>query len=84
MNSKQSKSLARWGAVLAGAFVAASVCAGDVTTERLISSEKEPGNWLSHHGNLEAHRFSGLDQINTKNVKKLRLHLGDGRHPRRR
>jgi len=47
--------------------------AGDVTTERLISSEKEPGNWLNHHGNLEAHRYSGLDQINTKNVKNLKV-----------
>ena len=66
-------SLAVLGAVVTGAVISASAIAGDVTTDRLINSEKEPGNWLNHHGNLEAHRYSGLDQINTKNVKNLKV-----------
>jgi len=65
--------IARLAGLIAGAGLSASVCAGDVTFERLISSEKEPQNWLNHHGNLEAHRFSGLDQINKSNVKNLRV-----------
>ena len=66
-------SLGRIGAILAGLGIAMSAVAADVTTDRLINSEKEPGNWLNHHGNLEAHRFSGLNQINKKNVKNLRV-----------
>jgi len=60
-------------ALLGAALWAGPGFAGNVTTERLTNSEKEPGNWLNHHGNLEAHRFSGLDQINTKNVKNLKV-----------
>jgi len=70
---KHTKPLASLGAVFAGAVVSASAFAGDVTFDRLVNSEKEPQNWLNHHGNLEAHRFSGLDQINAKNVKKLKV-----------
>lgn len=73
MLMKHKSSLARLGAILAGAIVSGSALAGDVTPERLANSEKEPQNWLNHHGNLEAHRFSGLDQINTKNVKRLKV-----------
>ena len=47
--------------------------AGDVTPERLANSEAEPGNWLNHHGNYEAHRYSALDQINKDNVKDLKV-----------
>ncbi len=73
MLKKHKPSLARLAAILAGALVSGSALAGDVTADRLANSEKEPQNWLNHHGNLEAHRFSGLDQINTKNVKKLKV-----------
>ncbi len=73
MLKKHKTSLASLGVILAGAIVSGTALAGDVTAERLANSEKEPQNWLNHHGNLEAHRFSGLDQINTKNVKKLKV-----------
>ena len=70
MKKARKSPLALLGAVLAGAVMSATpAIAQDVTPERLINSEKEPGNWLNHHGNLEAHRYSGLDQITTKNVK---------------
>ena len=54
-------------------FAASLAQAQTVTTERLVNSEREPGNWLNHHGNLEAHRFSALDQINRENVKDLKV-----------
>jgi alcohol dehydrogenase (cytochrome c) len=73
MNKRHKRSLSKLGAALAGVLIAAPAFAGDVTWDRLLNSEKEPQNWLNHHGNLEAHRFSGLDQINTKNVKKLQV-----------
>ena len=47
--------------------------AGNVTHERLVDSENEPGNWINHHGNYEAHRFSGLTEINKSNVADLKV-----------
>ena len=38
-----------------------------------MNSEREPGNWITHHGNYEAHRFSGLSEINKDNVKDLKV-----------
>ena len=37
----------------------------------ILNAKKAPQNWLTHHGSLDGHRFSGLDDINKKNVKKL-------------
>ena len=61
------------GALLAAMVIATAAHAADVTHERLVNSEREPQNWLNHHGNYEAHRFSGLDQINKSNVKNLKV-----------
>ena len=44
-----------------------------MTNERLMNTYKEPENWVTHHGNYSAHRFSRLDSINRKNVKKLEV-----------
>ena len=65
--------IARLGLVLAGAAIVSTAQAADVTNDRLVNSEREPQNWLNHHGNYEAHRFSGLDQINKSNVKNLKV-----------
>ena len=65
--------IAGLGAVAAGAIISSAAFAADVTPDRLAHSEREPQNWLNHHGNLQAHRFSGLDQINRSNVKNLRV-----------
>ena len=64
MRTQQTKRMLKRGAILACALAAVPAFAGDVTWDRLVNSEKEPQNWLNHHGNLEAHRFSGLNQIN--------------------
>ena len=54
--------------------------ADEVTPERLLNAEKEPGNWLHHHKNFSATRFSTLSEINKGNVKDLKvawtMHLG--------
>ena len=34
---------------------------------------REPQNWILHHGNYQGHRFSALKEINTDNVKNLKL-----------
>ncbi|MGI9452030.1 MAG: PQQ-dependent dehydrogenase, methanol/ethanol family, partial [Geminicoccaceae bacterium] len=59
--------------VFGAALLASSAMAQDITQERLVNSEREPQNWLNHHGNYEAHRFSGLSDINRDNVKDLRV-----------
>jgi alcohol dehydrogenase (cytochrome c) len=45
--------------------------AADVTYERLLNPE--PQNWLMHHRDFNAQRYSPLDLINKSNVKNLKL-----------
>ena len=49
------------------------VKAADVTFERALNVDKEPHNWLLHHGNYQGWRFSLLKQINTDTVKDLKV-----------
>jgi alcohol dehydrogenase (cytochrome c) len=44
---------------------------GQVTFTRLLNSSKEPQNWLTYSADYAGHRFSTLDQINTKNASQL-------------
>src|ERR1700760_1950441 len=64
-------------AAILGSFLAAtaltSVRAGDMTFDRALNADKEPQNWLLHHGNYAGHRFSGLKDINSDNVKGMKL-----------
>src|SRR5438552_14486429 len=63
---------AAMGSLLAApAFTPAG--AADMTFERALNANKEPQNWLLHHGNYQGHRFSALKEINTDNVKNLKV-----------
>jgi alcohol dehydrogenase (cytochrome c) len=65
---------------LAGAFIASllvataltPLSAADMTTERALGVQKEPQNWLLHHGNYQGYRFSLLKEINADTVKNLK------------
>src|SRR5262245_27353463 len=65
---------------LTGAFVGSLLMAtaltparaADVTNERLVNPQREPQNWILHHGNYQGHRFSLLKEINTDTVKDLK------------
>jgi alcohol dehydrogenase (cytochrome c) len=46
--------------------------AADMTFERALNAQKEPHNWLLHHGNYQGHRYSQLTDVNTETVKNLR------------
>ena len=46
---------------------------GLVPFERLVKSESEPHHWLSYSGNYFGHRFSPLNEINTRNVGNLKM-----------
>lgn len=55
------------------AYGAASDTAPDTSYDRLVNSESEPQNWLTYNGSMYGHRYSSLGQINTGNVKNLKL-----------
>jgi alcohol dehydrogenase (cytochrome c) len=60
--------------LLAGSMLAAwPVLAADVTPDRLVNANKEPGNWLMNHRTYDSQRYSPLDKINKANVKNLKL-----------
>ena len=44
-----------------------------VTWERLLNAADEPENWLMYNATLDAQRYSGLDQIHSRNVQNLEL-----------
>src|SRR6266849_5910161 len=59
-----------------GALLAATaltpVHAADMTNERALNPQREPHNWILHHGNYQGHRFSLLKEINADTVKNLK------------
>src|SRR6516162_8287026 len=60
--------------LLAGSVFAATPTLGaEVTPDRLVNADKEPGNWLMNHRTYDAQRYSPLDKINKANVKGLKL-----------
>jgi alcohol dehydrogenase (cytochrome c) len=68
-----SKSLA--GAFIGSLLVATALTpagAGDMTAERALNPQREPQNWILHHGNYQGHRFSALKEINTETVRNLK------------
>ena len=46
---------------------------GDIDTQRIINTDSEPNNWLSHGRNYEEQRYSILEDINKENINKLEL-----------
>jgi alcohol dehydrogenase (cytochrome c) len=46
--------------------------AADMTNDRALNPQREPQNWILHHGNYQGHRFSQLKDINTDTVRNLR------------
>src|SRR5215204_562769 len=58
---------------LAAAFQIEGQAQGQVTYDRLVNARKEQHNWLTYWGDYSAVRHRDLKQINTSNVKDLRL-----------
>jgi alcohol dehydrogenase (cytochrome c) len=66
--------------LFAGAFVGSLLAAtaltpagaADMTQERALNPQREPQNWILHHGNYQGHRFSQLKEIDTATVKNLK------------
>ena len=49
------------------------VSAEETTWMDISNAEKSPENWVTHHGSLDGKRYSGLKEINRKNVNKLKI-----------
>jgi alcohol dehydrogenase (cytochrome c) len=63
------------GAVTSSLLLATALTplhAADMTNERALNPQREPQNWLLHHGNYQGHRYSALKEINTDTVKNLK------------
>jgi len=58
-------------AAIALGGVSVSTHAADVTWDRLLNAEGEPGNWMMYHGTFKSWHYSALEQINTANVHRL-------------
>jgi alcohol dehydrogenase (cytochrome c) len=59
--------------LLAGTILAAPAFAAEVTPDRLVNADREPGNWLMNHRTYDAQRYSPLARIDKGNVKDLKL-----------
>jgi alcohol dehydrogenase (cytochrome c) len=72
-NIMTTKSFAgAWVASLLMATALTPVGAADMSNERALNPQREPQNWILHHGNYQGHRFSLLKEINTETVKNMR------------
>jgi alcohol dehydrogenase (cytochrome c) len=69
MSFRQRKSHHLLAAVTA--LFVSTVAFADVDHKRLLNANKEPGNWMTYHGNYQAWHYSGLKKINHRNVNKL-------------
>ena len=66
---------------LAGAFIISllaataltPVCAADMTNDRTLNPQREPQNWILHHGNYQGHRYSLLKEINAETVNTVSI-----------
>jgi alcohol dehydrogenase (cytochrome c) len=54
-------------------LVGAVTLPAQVTYERILQAEKEPGNWLTYSGSYKGHHYSTLDQIKRNNIGNLQL-----------
>lgn len=58
-----------------GLTLAAAACSlmAQVTFERLLKADQEPGSWMTYSGNYRGWRYSSLDQVNRQNAGKLKV-----------
>src|SRR4029077_18581510 len=77
-SAKQGRNIMR--SSLAGALIISllaataltPVRATGMTHERTLNPQREPQNWILHHGNYQGHRYSLLKEINTDTIKNLK------------
>ena len=50
-----------------------ALLSGQVTYDRILNAEREPGNWMTYSGGYKGWRYSPLDQINRSNAGQLKV-----------
>jgi alcohol dehydrogenase (cytochrome c) len=63
------------GALVGSLLIASALTpagGADMTNERLLNPQREPQNWVLHHGNYQGYRYSLLKEIDTDTVKNLK------------
>src|SRR5579862_3149098 len=73
--TRTMRTLSLAGTLMSSLLIATALTparAADMTFERALNVDKEPQNWLLHHGNYQGHRYSLLKEINTDTVKNLK------------
>ena len=68
IRDRRYRMLASVCALACTAVLLPAATADEVTHDRLLKADSEPGNWLLHHKNFAAHRFSSLNEINRDEV----------------
>ena len=58
---------------LATALAAGSLATAPLAARAASDTANAPGDWNQYHGDYRGWRFSALDQVNTRNVKKLKM-----------
>jgi glucose dehydrogenase len=58
---------------LAFAVLLCATAFGQVSFDRILNADKEPGNWLTYSRNYQGHRFSPLVEITAENVSRLKV-----------
>ena len=65
-------SVSKWVVAFACALLGALPLSAQVSYERLVNAEREPGSWLTYSGDYASNRFSALDEVTSENVSRLR------------
>src|ERR1700694_744510 len=61
------------GFLIAWGIAAGQKTTGPITSDRIVNALKDQQNWLTYWGDYTAVRHRDIDQINTQNVKNLRV-----------
>jgi PQQ-dependent dehydrogenase (methanol/ethanol family) len=74
MSVTRTKLLAAASSTVLALLVAATTAsAAEVDSNRILNADKDRNDWLTYHGSYKSWHYSALDQINTGNVKNLRI-----------
>lgn len=60
-------------ALLSAGMLPLAAAQAQVSPERLLNADSEPGSWLIHHGAYDGQRHTGLTDITPNNVDELEL-----------
>ena len=63
----------RWKTPLGALCAVIAMSLPAAANEGVIKNTSDPSNWAKQEGNYASTRYSNLDQINTKNVKDLKV-----------